>query len=88
MHTTLVIVAGVFLLGAALLAGHWLGSAVPLVCQVFIGIWLVASLINLWFGVHRAGYSGMEDLPMLLVVFGVLIYWRTAELIRILIFHI
>ncbi len=71
MHTTLVILAGLLLLGAALLAGHWLGESVPLVCQVFIGIWLVAALINMWFGVHRAGYSALEELPMLVVVFGV-----------------
>ncbi|MBB5189345.1 hypothetical protein HNQ50_000055 [Silvimonas terrae] len=70
MHTTLVIAAGLVLLGLALLAGHWLGATVPLVCQVFIGIWLVASLINMWFGVHRAGYSALEELPILLLVFG------------------
>ncbi|GGP25138.1 hypothetical protein [Silvimonas amylolytica] len=71
MHTTLVILAGLLLLGASLLAGHWLSEPVPLVCQVFIGVWLVAALVNMWFGVHHAGYSALEELPMLLVVFGV-----------------
>ncbi|GGP17597.1 hypothetical protein [Silvimonas iriomotensis] len=71
MHTALVIAAGLVLLGLALLVGHWLGGTVPLVCQVFIGVWLVAALINMWFGVNRAGYPVLEELPMLLVVFGI-----------------
>lgn len=70
MHTVIVIASGLILLAVTLLLGRWLGSSVPLAVQVFIGLWLIIALGNMWFGVSRAGYSVRDELPMFLLVFG------------------
>ena len=31
--------------------------------------WLIVSLVNMWVGVTKAGYSVRDELPILLVVF-------------------
>lgn len=38
---------------------------------IFLAIWLVVTLANLWFGVARAGYGLAEEIPINLVVFAV-----------------
>lgn len=72
MHMALVILAGVALLGVfALLGWLWGASltAVALAAKVFIPIWLLVALVNMWVGVTHAGYSVREELPILAVVF-------------------
>lgn len=39
--------------------------------KVFVPVWLVVSLVNMWIGVTRAGYTVAQELPILLVVFAV-----------------
>ena len=73
MRTLMIIVAGLLLLGAFLFAGSRMGDANTMgtAAKFFIPVWLVAALINMWFGVVRAGYSVAEELPILLVIFAV-----------------
>ncbi|AZO79971.1 MULTISPECIES: hypothetical protein [unclassified Bosea (in: a-proteobacteria)] len=86
MHTVKVIAAGFALLGALLLIAPRLntGGRHPIVfaMKLFIPLWFVASVINLIIGINRAGYTFLQEVPILLVVFGVpalvagLVWWR------------
>lgn len=86
MHTVKVIGAGFALLGVLLLIAPRLnlGGMHPIAfaMKLFIPLWFVASLVNLIIGVTRAGYTFLEEAPILLVVFGVpaaaalLILWK------------
>jgi hypothetical protein len=85
MRTAIIIVAGVVLLGFFALVGWWLGGgpqSTTTAAKLFIPVWLVVALINLWVGVSRAGYSFAEELPIFLVIFAVpaaaavFIWWR------------
>lgn len=71
MHTVIVIGSGLVLLGIALLTGHWTSIGVAKAALVFIPVWLVLSVANLWFGVSRAGYGVSEEMPIFLVVFAI-----------------
>ena len=50
--------------------------------KIFIPVWLVAALVNMWIGVSRAGYSVMEELPIFLAIFAIpgiaaaFIWWK------------
>ena len=77
MHTVMVISAGLILLGLFVKFGASPSKA----CLMFIPVWLLASLVNLWVGVSRAGYTVAQEAPILLVVFGIpaagaaLVWW-------------
>ncbi|KLD63446.1 hypothetical protein [Dyella japonica] len=88
MHTILVVGGGIVLLGLFLLFGHLWGSspaALPMAAKAFVPLWLVLSVVNLWVGVARAGYSLRDELPMLLVVFALpaivagVVIWRLTR---------
>ena len=86
MRTALFLVAGLLLLGAALLLGKLFSSHYPgaaLVATVgYVALWLIVAGANMWVGVARAGYSVSEELPVFLLIFGVpaaaaiLLKWR------------
>jgi hypothetical protein len=61
---------GLILLGAFVLAGRALGS-MPKAAIAFLPVWLIATAVNLWFGVTRAGYSVKDEAPIFLLVFAV-----------------
>jgi hypothetical protein len=52
--------------------------------QVSYRAWLAATLVNMWVGVSKAGYSIKDEAPVALLVFAVpaitsiLIWWRTS----------
>lgn len=88
MHTLLVILGGAILLGLFLLFGHLWGGATPSLvsaAKLFVPVWLVITIANLWIGVSRAGYSIAEETPILLVVFlvpavpAVLLAWHLGR---------
>ncbi|WP_306227062.1 hypothetical protein [Bosea beijingensis] len=88
MHVAMVIGGGVVLLGLFLLFGKLWGGTQPdygLAAKLFVPVWLVIAVINLWVGVTKAGYSVREELPILVLVFAVpallalLIAWRVAR---------
>ncbi|HQT00009.1 MAG: hypothetical protein B7Y26_13425 [Hydrogenophilales bacterium 16-64-46] len=72
MHVALVILGGIVLLGLLILFG-WLWGASPaamaLAARVFMPVWLLVAIVNMWVGVQHAGYSVREELPILFVVF-------------------
>lgn len=72
MHTLLTWAAGFLLLGVFLLLGHLWGSgtaALGLAAKVFVPVWLVLAVVNLWVGISHAGYALRDELPVLPVVF-------------------
>ena len=73
MHTIMVVTGGLVLLAVLCLVGRSRGGAAGMgrAARLFLPLWLVASVINLTVGVVSAGYSVAEELPILLVVFGV-----------------
>jgi hypothetical protein len=85
MRTAIIIVGGVVLLGLFALVGWWLGGgpqSAMKAAKLFIPVWLVVALINMWLGVSRAGYSVADELPIFLVIFATpaiaagFIWWR------------
>ena len=73
MRTAIILGIGFVLLGLCLGAG-WMASGSPklkLAALVFIGLWFIATAINMYIGVTRAGYAFMEELPIFLLLFGV-----------------
>lgn len=73
MHTLIVIVIGLALLGACSLAGHLMGGAEGLhkALLVFLPLWFIGASINMYIGVKHAGYSVADEAPILLIVFAV-----------------
>jgi hypothetical protein len=72
MHTIKILVAGFLILSALLLlATAWTTTrpVTGLSVSIFLGIWAVISVLNLWIGVYRAGYSLFEELPIMALVF-------------------
>jgi len=88
MHTLRIILGGFLLLGLCLLLCRWIGGAAAVVgvaIKCFLVLWLSATLINMWVGVSKAGYSIKDEAPVALLVFAVpaitsiLIWWRTSS---------
>jgi hypothetical protein len=85
----MVILGGFLLLGLCLFIERQIGGAgaasMVIAAKVFIPIWLVAALLNMWVGVARGGYSVSEEFPIFLVVFAVptvaalFIWWKFAN---------
>jgi hypothetical protein len=72
MHMAMVIAGGILLLGVFLLFGKlWGGDAAgsATAAKIFLPVWLAIAVVNLWVGVHKAGYTVREELPILLIVF-------------------
>lgn len=85
MHVILVMIGGGILLGLFLLFG-WLwgdsAASMALAAKLFIPVWLLVAVTNMWAGVHHAGYSVREESPILLLVFtvpaiaaGIAVWW-------------
>ena len=73
MRSAIILAIGLILLGVCLLVPRLLGRPELSLAgaKIFIAIWLVATLANMWLGVSRAGYSVAEELPIFLVLFAV-----------------
>ena len=88
MHVALVIGGGAVLLGLFLLFGKLWGSTTAdcaLAAKLFITVWALVELTNMWVGVTKAGYSVKDELPILVIVFAApavlagLAIWRLAR---------
>jgi hypothetical protein len=88
MHTIVVTGGGFALLGLLLLLVRFWSSErgiVSVAANAFIPVWLALTLINFWVGVEYAGYSVLQELPILAVTFGLpaaaaaLINWRVRR---------
>jgi len=72
MRTVVIIAAGLVIFGTFALIGSRLGGGIQFLAtaaKIFIPLWLVAALVNLWLGVSRAGYSVAEEFPIFLAIF-------------------
>jgi len=88
MHMVMVIGGGIVLFGLFMLFGKLWGGTTPdlaLAAKLFIPIWLIVSVTNLWVGVTKAGYSVRDELPIMLLVFAVpavvagIVIWRLVR---------
>ncbi len=75
MRTAMILAAGVLVfaglfLYSRLFTQHY-PQAVTWATWGFVAAWLAATSFNLWVGVSHAGYSAREELPILLLLFGV-----------------
>jgi hypothetical protein len=70
MHTTIVIIAGLALLGLCLGVAHVLGGAAGMArgALAFLPLWLVGSGINMYVGL-KGGRSAAAEIPFLFLVF-------------------
>lgn len=88
MHMSLVILGGAVLLGVFALFGKlWGGDVAGIAAgaKLFIPVWVVIALVNMWVGVTKAGYTVAQELPILLVVVIVptaLAAWLTWQFAR------
>ena len=74
MHMLIVTAGGVVLLGLFLLLGRSWGpdrAILGVAAKAFIPVWLTIALVNLWIGVRYAGYTVLQELPILVVIFGI-----------------
>lgn len=74
MHMSLVITGGILLLGVFALFGKlWGGdfAGIGTGAKLFVLVWFVVALFNMWIGVTRAGYTIAQELPILIVIFAV-----------------
>ena len=74
MHMILVMLTGLLLLAVFALLGKLWGAdaaSIMLAVKYFIPAWLAVALVNMWVGVHKAGYTVAQELPILLVNFAV-----------------
>lgn len=74
MHMVMVIAGGLMMLALFALFG-WLwgasAAAMATAARLFVPAWAVVSLVNMWVGVTKAGYSVRDELPILFIVFAV-----------------
>lgn len=86
MHTIIVITGGLVLLAIFCSIGWMRGawSGLRTAARAFIPIWLIAAIINLSIGVLTADYTVMQELPILVPVFGVpaLVAWGVSRWVR------
>ena len=84
MHTLKVVLAGFLVLGCCLLAGRLTSASMATAMKCFLVLWLIGTLINLWIGVSKAGYTARDEVPVAVVVFAVpamvaaLLWWRSS----------
>ena len=86
MHTTIVIFAGLALLGLCLAVGHVVGGTVGTArgALAFLPLWLGASGFNMYVGL-RGGRTVTEEIPFLFLVFALpavaafVVWWKLAH---------
>lgn len=73
MRTALFVLSGFLLLAATfivakLFSAH-VSSATTWATAAFVVLWLAITVPNMWAGVTKAGYSAMDELPIVLLLF-------------------
>jgi hypothetical protein len=75
MRSGLFLLSGLLLLSGSIVLAKLFAENFPssgtVVTIVFILVWLGLTGFNMWVGVAKAGYSAKEELPVLLLLFGV-----------------
>lgn len=72
MRTLAFIIVGLLFWGVLWTICRVRGKSAPasLAARIFLPLWLLVAVVNLWIGVAHAGYTVAEELPILLVLFG------------------
>lgn len=84
MHTIKVIGFGFLVLVVCLIAGVSLQGTRGMARStlVFLPLWAIAASVNMYMGVHRAGYTVTQEIPFFLLVFlvpvlpSLLVWWK------------
>ncbi len=75
MRTIQLIVAGCLLLASFYLVAKRFSEAAPVagtwMLGIFLLLWLALSLVNMYLGISRAGYTFLDELPVFTLLFGV-----------------
>jgi hypothetical protein len=73
VHTAIVVVIGLVVLGACLFVGHAVGggAAMARAALFFLPLWLIGAGVNMYIGVRSAGYAISEETPVFLLVFAI-----------------
>lgn len=88
MHMVMVIGGGLLLLAVFCLFGRLWGQSVAdiaLGAKWFLPVWAAVALTNMWVGVTRAGYTLMQEAPILAIVLlvpaavAVLVIWQVGK---------
>ena len=88
MHTLKIIGGGFLLLGICLIIRRWIGAELGAAVECFLGLWFIAVLVNMWFGVNKAGYSVADEIPIAVLNFvlpavpAVLVWWGISRFYR------
>ncbi|HEY0928369.1 MAG TPA: hypothetical protein VGE27_00505 [Gemmatimonas sp.] len=84
MRTTQFFTSGLLLMASLLIIAKLFAEHFPSAPNWALGLgvslWLAITVANMWVGVAKAGYSVGEELPILLLLFGVPVV--TAVLVR------
>ena len=75
MRTAFFLASGLLLLASFFILARLFSQNFPAATTwataAFIVVWLAITAANMWVGVAKAGYSATEELPILLLLFGV-----------------
>jgi len=75
MHSIIMVSVGLGVLLACLGIARTLATSRPdamkTAAKLFLPFWLAVALVNMWVGVTSAGYTVLQELPFLAIVFGV-----------------
>jgi hypothetical protein len=88
MRTAFILVSGLLMFGglffySRLFVQHF-PSAVAIATYSFVVLWFAATVFNMWVGISHAGYSLREELPIMMLLFGLpaavalLVHWKFA----------
>jgi len=87
MRTALFLAAGFMLMAAFFILARLLAanypSATTWATAAFVVLWFGITAFNMWVGVTKAGYPASEELPILLLLFGlpaaiaILLKWKS-----------
>jgi len=75
MRTLLFLTSGLLLMASLLIVAKLLSEHFPSApnwaLAIGLSFWLTVTGANMWIGVYKAGYSLMEEMPILLLLFAV-----------------
>ena len=75
MRTALFLASGLLLLASFFILARLFSANYPAAAgwatAAFLVLWLAITAANMWVGVAKAGYSASEELPILLLLFGI-----------------
>jgi len=72
MRTVLIVLGGFVVWGVFMAAARMMGNSprrILVATFAFVAVWLAVAVVNMYFGVVRAGYAFREELPIFLVIF-------------------